>query len=248
MRSHPNENNSEVRGECLADGVVVYTSENHRFGTDAILLANFAHPRRMDAVCDLGTGCGIIPLVMCKRFSPSRITAVELQAEAVELFHRSIEESTLATPITILHQTLVGMTIADVGNASFDVITCNPPYKVTGTGIMSESDSDKLARHETACTIEDVCSTAGRVLRFGGRLCICQRPERLPDVMGSMRRNKIEPKRLRMVAKDATGAPWLILVEGVRGGKPFLQVEPQLNIYENGKYTAEVASMYELDK
>lgn len=109
-----------------------------------------------------------------------------------------------------------------------DVVTCNPPYKSGGRGILSETASDpQIARHETLCTIGDICTAAARLLKYGGRLCICQRPERLPDVMEAMRQNDIEPKRLRFVQQREHTAPWLFLLEGRRGGKPFYRWRPR---------------------
>ena len=129
-------------------------------------------------------------------------------------------------------------------NGEFDIVTCNPPYKTNGSGILSRSNSDKIARHETTCTIDDVCKTALNLLRFGGKLCICQRPERLPDVLSCMRENGIEPKRLRFVAKNSTKAPWLFLVEGKKGSKPFLQVEPLFVMYDGTEFSQELLRVY----
>ena len=130
---------------------------------------------------------------------------------------------------------------------SFDVVTCNPPYKKANHGILSESSSDIIARHETMCSIEDVCKAAAKLLQFGGRLCICQRPERLLDVMEAMRKEKIEPKRVRFVQKRGDTAPWLFLVEGRKGGNRFLKVEQPLIIQdENGDFSTELKKIYRL--
>ena len=115
-------------------------------------------------------------------------------------------------------------------------MTCNPPYKASGAGIESGIDSERIARHEIKCDIRSVCAAAARLLRFGGRVCLCQRPERLADVLCAMREYGLEPKRLRMVAKNAESAPWLFLVEGKKGSKPFLQVLAPLLIEQGGSY------------
>ena len=230
--------------EQLDKNIFVCIDENHRFGSDAFLLADFANPRRKDYVCDLGTGCGIIPMVMCKRFSPKSIVGVDLQEDAIKLFSESILNSKVSTRLTPLLCDMKTLQKDHQVNGIFDVVTCNPPYKTSGSGILSDSSSDKIARHETACTIDDVCKTASNLLRFGGKLCICQRPERLPDVLNAMRQNGIEPKRLRFVAKNATKAPWLFLVEGKKGSKPFLQVEPLFVMYDGCEFSDDLKRVY----
>ena len=126
-----------------------------------------------------------------------------------------------------------------------DLITCNPPYKINNTGAKNDSKAVSIARHEMMCTIDDVCACAERNLKFGGRLCICNRPERLCDIFVSMRKNNIEPKRLRTVHKNPHCPPWLVLVEGKKGAKPFLQIEKPLYVRsENGGVSEEVEKIY----
>lgn len=230
--------------EFLTGGIVVCTSEQHTFGTDAFLLADFANPKRGSLCCDLGTGCGIIPLLWAKKKIPLTGYGIELRPDGIELFASSIARSDLACTLHPLCADLRELP-SELPFGRFDLVSCNPPYKKTGAGILSETDADRTARHETSCTLDDVCAAAARLLRFGGRLCICQRPERLADAICAMRAHQIEPKRLRMVARDKASAPWLFLLEGYRGGKPFLQVEKQLCIYEDGVYSKEVAALYE---
>ena len=117
-------------------------------------------------------------------------------------------------------------------------MTCNPPYNAVGAGVMSAKDSAQLARHETACRLDDVCAAAAKLLRFGGRLCICYLPERLTDLLGRMRAHRIEPKRLRFVHKSADSPPWLVLAEGKLGSKPFLQVEAPLLLHSGQSLTS----------
>lgn len=233
-----------MRVERLNDDIVVCVSEDHRFGSDAFLLCDFACPRSKDRVWDLGTGCGIIPMIMCKRFIPQSVVGVDIQGEAIELFAASIEQSKTSTVLTPMLCDLKDLATDRNKNAVADVVTCNPPYKISGNGIISGSGADKIARHETACTISDVCKAAQNLLRFGGKLCICQRPERLLDVMSAMRENKIEPKRVRFVSKGSTDAPWLVLVEGKKGAKPFLQVEAGLYMYDGDEFSPELKRVY----
>ena len=121
-----------------------------------------------------------------------------------------------------------------------DLVTCNPPYKAYQAGIESQLTAQKIARHEVLCNIYDICRSAKRLLRFGGRLCICNRPERLADCMDAMRQNGIEPKRLQFVAKAPDAQPWLFLLEGRSGGKPFLNVLPQRIVGDGSGVTTRI--------
>jgi len=123
-------------------------------------------------------------------------------------------------------------------------VTCNPPYKAANTGLVSAGQSALIARHETLCTLDDVCACAARLLRFGGRLCMSQLPERLVDVMEAMRRHRVEPKSIRFVAQEAGMAPWLFLIEGKRGAKPFLTVDPPILLQESGRISREMERVY----
>ncbi|MDE6539918.1 MAG: methyltransferase, partial [Ruminococcus sp.] len=136
-------------------------------------------------------------------------------------------------------------------NAPFgrlDLVTCNPPYKAVNAGFESAITAQKIARHEIMCNIDDVCRCAGKLLKFGGRLCICNRPERLADVICAMRNNGIEPKRIRFVSKNPESAPWLFLIEGKKGSKPFMQIEPQLYIRNENGFSDELQRIYSTGK
>lgn len=211
--------------ESLGKGYNVCVSDEHRFGTDAFLLADFAAPRHKDRVCDLCSGNGIVALLMSRNFKPAEIYAVELQEKAFYQLQRSKEASDAGEIIPVL------MDLKEwKAPYQLDLITCNPPYKTDNTGIKNASEAVTIARHEINCTIYDVCRAAKRSLKFGGRLCVCQRPERLCDVISAMRENSIEPKRLRTVQKNSTSDPWLILVEGRLGGSSFIKLEKPLYI------------------
>ncbi|SDA27160.1 tRNA1(Val) A37 N6-methylase TrmN6 [Ruminococcus sp. YE71] len=219
-------------------GVGLYISEKHRFGTDAFLLADFAAPRHKDTVADLCSGCGIVAAVMYERFRPREMTAVEIDGEGTELFRRTIAESGLENVTAVC---------ADLkewrAERELDLITCNPPYFAENAGFISPTAAN--ARHELLCSFGDVCRSAKLSLKYGGRLCICNRPERLCDIMTAMRENGIEPKRLRFVAKNPDEAPWLVLAEGKKGGKPFLTVEKTLyTTAPDGSFTDELRACY----
>ncbi len=234
---------SDLSYESLGEGYKICVSQEHRFGTDAFLLADFASPRHKDRVCDLCTGDGIVALLMSRDFKPKEIYAVELQEKAYHQLCLSREASS-AVEIVPVNADLKEWQAP----YQFDVITCNPPYKIDNTGAKNDSEAVSIARHEIACTVYDVCKAAKKMLKFGGRLCICNRPERLADCIEAMRQNGIEPKRLRTVHKDTKTDAWLILLEGSMGGAKFMKVLPPLIVKgENGEaYSDEMKRIYKL--
>lgn len=222
----------------------VCVSPIHKFGTDAFLLADFAGARRKDLCADLGTGCGIIPMILYKKYFPRKIYAVELQPEAAAQCRETVSCSGAEETVFPIEGDLRRLGDA-IPAGSLDLVTCNPPYKTAGTGLLNEDPGRQLARHELSCTIDDVCAAAARILKFGGRLCVCHRPERLADVVCAMRAHNIEPKRLRFAAKNAGALPWLFLMEGKLGARPFLRTEPLLcSMNPDGSFTDEMLKIY----
>lgn len=209
--------------EALGGGLFLSVDGEHRFGLDAFLLARFAAPRRGDRVADLGCGCGIVPFLLWRDFRPARVDGVELQPAAVRLFARSVARSGNPPlyPLEADLRRLEGLLPA----GAFDLVTCNPPYFRAGSGPAGASASARLARQEGSCTLEEVCRSAARLLCSGGRFCLCQRPQRLAEVFAALRGAGLEPKRLRLVGGRPGSAPWLVLAEGRKGGRPSLQVE-----------------------
>lgn len=235
-------NYSDFKFERLNDELSVCVSKDHRFGTDAFLLAYFSNARKKDIVCDFCSGNGIVALLLEKFYSPLKIYAAEIQDKAFCQLEESRQKSKLEK-LFLFHGDIKDFKSSE----ELDLITCNPPYKISGTGIISETKADKIARHETLCTIDDVCRAASKNLKFGGRLCITNRPERLCDVLCAMRENGIEPKRIRFVSKEKGSAPWLMLAEGKKGAKPFMTVEKGFFVYdENGEYSEEMKQIYGL--
>lgn len=220
--------------EPLGKNMSIIVSKAHTFGTDAVLLAYFANPKKKETLCDLGTGCGIIPLLWCKK-ETGAITAVDIQSAACGQLKRSLSLNGLENRVNVVNADLRQLK-GVLGFGSFDLVTMNPPYKPLGAGIESESEADKIARHETMCTVDDAVKAAASLLRFGGRFCMCHRPERLCDIICSMRENKLEVKRLRFVCQHEGKPPWLVLVEGKRGAKSSVTVEKNL-IMQNADNT-----------
>ena len=237
---------TEYKYEKLTDKIYVCASNEHRFGTDAFLLADFSQYRQKDKVCDLGTGCGIIPLIMQKKMPPQIIYAVDIQENAVAQLKLGIEKSGVSGIIPICADMRELWENAPLGQ--LDLVICNPPYKAVNAGIESVITSQKIARHEIMCNIDDVCRCSSKLLKFGGRLCVCNRPERLADVICAMRNNGIEPKRIRFVSKNPESSPWLFLIEGKKGSKPFMQIEQQLYIRSGNGFTDELKKIYEIGK
>ena len=229
--------------EDLGEGVGVVVSKQHTFGTDAMLLAHFANPKRNDIACDFGSGCGIIPFLWLRDGKCKEITAIEIQENGCNQMLRS-KELNNTEKITILNRDL--KEINDLQSGSFDLVTMNPPYKIENGGIKNDEEYATIARHETFCNMNDIAKSAARLLRFGGKFCICHRPERVFDAMYSMRENGIEPKTLRFVSKKGDTQPWLVLIEGKRGAKNGLKVEKNLVAYnDDGTLTREMLEITE---
>lgn len=235
--------NKDERIEPLGKNMQIVVSDSHTFGTDAILLASFASIKRKDVACDMGTGCGIIPLIWCKSETKS-VTAIDIQEKACSQLRKSLEINNMTERINVVNADLRELK-GKLSFGTFDLVTMNPPYKPVGTGIESLSEADKIARHETMCTIDDAVSAAAKLLKFGGRFCMCHRPERLCDIIVSMREGGIEVKRIRFVAEKEDKAPWLVLVEGKRGSKSHVTIEKQLVMKDkDGNNREEYRSMF----
>lgn len=234
----------DIRTEKLAHNMDIFVSKKHVFTSDALLLANFASPKRKDKVCDLGTGCGIIPLIWHRDFSPSENVGVEISEKAYSLFQRTLELNNLSDKIKCIN--------ADLRNLDdvlpyeyFDVVTINPPYKKRGAGNVNKSEEKMNARHEYSCTLSDAVSAAYKLLRFGGKFVLCHRPERLCDIFCTMRENQIEPKWLCEVAQRKGKEPSLVLIEGRKGGNSGMRISPTFYVEnEDGNYTKEAKDIF----
>lgn len=231
------------RTEALSKSMNIFVSEAHIFTSDAILLADFSHPRKKDKCCDLGTGNGIIPMLWKRDFSPCEIAAVELSESAVELFKKTLILNGI-DKITLLHADLRELK-GKLPFEYFDLVTINPPYKKLGTGIVNEGEDYKNARHEFTCTLFDAAKAAASLLKFGGRYCMCQRPERLPDMFSAMQKAGIEPKIMREVIQRSGKEPSLILLEGKKGAAAGFRIRPPLFIEKDGgAYSEEAEKLF----
>lgn len=214
--------------EQLDGNLQLIVSPAYTFTTDSLLLARFAAIRSHETACDLGTGCGVIPLLWCAG-KTGEITAVDVQETACTQLERSLSLNGLKDRVTVVCADLRQKhPLLPAG--AFDLVTMNPPYYAAGTGKQSATDSERLAKHEAACTLEDAVTAAARLLKNGGRFCLCQKPERLTDVLCTLRAHRLEPKRIRFAAQSAQKAPFLVLVEARHGGNPGVRVEDLLTL------------------
>ena len=232
-----------MKKQSLGKGVFVFTDNDHKFGTDAVLLAEFANATVAKKAVDLGTGCGIIPLLWCRENMPATIDALDIQPSATKLTKMGIEQNSLENRLYIHEGDL-----CEIENilplAEYELVTCNPPYKQINDGVISPNERRAIARHEIKCTLENVVEAASKLLNFGGRFCMCHRPSRLVDAIALMRKHNVEPKRLRFVHQREGEEPHLFLIEGKKGSSSFLTVMPPLIMEDkNGEYSDELKSI-----
>lgn len=224
--------------------IIIQNPARPRFSMDAVLLSEFAGVKSGDHCIDLGTGTGVIPLLVWARRAPARMVGVELQADMADMARRSVELNGLSDKIEIVH--------ADLKNAPelfglgrFDVVLSNPPYQRLDRGVPSAENDLALARHEVACTLADVAVVAGKLLKSRGRLAMVHRPARLADLLAQMRAARLEPVRLRFVQARRDSPPMMVLAEAVKDSKAALKMMPTLLLYgEDGRHSDEINQIY----
>lgn len=222
---------------------IIAHPEVFAFGTDAVLLAHFAQTTPGERAADLGTGSGILPLLMCARNPELTITGIEIQPRLCDMARRSAELNALTDRINIVCGDL--KYAPRFAGRSLDVVVANPPYERADSGKPSARAHIDIAKREVCCTLEDVTGAAARLLRTGGRLYMIYRTERFAELMQRMREARVEPKRIRLVSQRAGEAPNFALVEGRKGAGPGLVFMPQLAVYEaDGNYTPELKRIY----
>lgn len=238
-------NEDETLDDLQLNGLhIIQKKEGFRFGVDAVLLANFANVNKKHSVLDLCTGTGIIPLIIYGKNNPKEIVGIEIQEEFAEMAKRSAKINNIEEKVSFVCGDLKDKNLSKE-LPKFDVVTVNPPYKLSNAGIVNQKDKLAIARHEIMCTLEDVIESSRRFLKDNGRLYIVHRPERLADIFCLMRKYKIEPKRVRMVHPNTKKAANIVLVEGQRDGGAFLKWEPPLYVYnDQGGYSEEIDEIY----
>ena len=224
---------------------VMQCRAGYRFSIDSVLLAFHSGPRPGNRVLDLGAGCGIVSLIMAVRAPDIRIFAVELQPELCGLADANVNQNRLGDRIQVMHMDM-RLLKPKMTDGPADLIVCNPPYRRSGSGRLNPAEQRAVARHEIKVTLNDILETTRRMLRTAGRFVTIYTVERITDILVRMRSEHIEPKFLRMIHSTQDSDAKLVLIEGVKGGKPGLKVAPSLILYDkNGDYTQEVKPMFE---
>ena len=215
------------------------------FGMDAVLLSAFAKVKKDEKVLDFCTGNGVIPILLEARTKGSHYTGLEIQDTSADLAMRSVMLNDLGDKIDIVKGNVVEASDIFKG-ASFNVITCNPPYMNDNHGLKNPDLPKAIARHEVLCTLEDIIREASKILNENGRFYMVHRPHRLVEIITLMHEYKLEPKRMRMVYPFADKEPNMVLIEGIKCAGSMLKVEKPLIVYkEVGVYTQEVYELYE---
>ena len=224
---------------------IIQNKDGFCFGIDAVLLSDFAKNIKKDAkVIDLGTGTGIISILLCGKTKLKKIVGVEVQEEVYDMACRSIKLNNLEDKFEVINENVLNLTnIFDTN--SFDAIVTNPPYKKQNTGVINEEQKRLISRHEILANLEDFISVSSKLLKDKGEFYMIHRPERIVDIFSLMRKYKIEPKEVRLVFSNEKNPPKIVLVKGLKNGGDYLKFRENLYIYnEDGSYTDEVLRIY----
>lgn len=238
-------NEDERLDDLQLDGLkIIQNKKQFCFSTDAVLVSSFANVRQTASVIDLGTGNGIIPILLYGKYEPKFIMGIEIQKESYELAVRNVTLNNLNDSISIINGDLKN--IKEYFQAgSFDHVITNPPYLKAGTGIVCSTDSMAYAKHEILCTLEDVIKTSKYLLRSKGVFTMVHRPDRLYDILTIMKKYTIEPKTVRFVHSNINSSAILVLVKGLKDMSPSLTIEKPLILHNlDGSYTEELNIIY----
>lgn len=223
---------------------IIQKTDGFCFGMDAVLLSGFAWAKTGERVLDLGTGTGIIPLLLSAKTEGEHFTGLEIQTEIAEMAGRSVALNQLEEKIDIVHGDIKEASRI-FGAASFDVVTTNPPYMNDAHGLKNPTEVKAISRHEVLCTLEDVVREGAKVLKPGGRMYMVHRPHRLIEILGTMKEYRMEPKRMKFVHPFKDKEANMVLIEAVRGGGAWMKVESPIVVYkEQGVYEDEIYEIY----
>jgi len=214
------------------------------FGMDAVLLSGFARVKKGDICIDLGTGTGIIPILLEAKTRGKHFTGLEIQEASADMARRSVRGNGLTEKIDIVTGDI--KEASDLfGSSCFDIVTVNPPYMDGGRGLKNENEAVTIARHEILCDLDDVLRESSRLLKNGGRFFMVHRPNRLAEIICKMCANRIEPKRMKFVQPFVDKKPNMVLIEGILGAGSEVIVEEPIIVYESpGHYTPEIYEIY----
>lgn len=223
---------------------IIQNPKGFCFGMDAVLLSNFCEIKKGATVVDLGTGTGIIPILIAGKSSAKKIYGIEIQSQVADMAKRSVKLNNLENRIEILNEDLKNANKFIEVN-SVDVVTSNPPYMSIGGGLKNPEDMKAISRHEVKCTLEDVIAMASRLLKHNGHFYLVHRPHRLVDIICLCRQYKLEPKKIRFVHPNKNKKPNLLLLKCVKAARPELKFLDPLYVYkEDGSYTDEIYEIY----
>ena len=239
----------EVIDDLEFEGLKIIQNNNwFKFGIDSVLLSDFSkNIKNNSLILDIGTGTGIISILLSKKINAKKIIGIEVQPEIADMAKRSVKLNNLENKIEIINDDIKNIENY-FSNNYFDSIVTNPPYQKNNTGLKSESKEKLISKHEIECNLKDIIKNSYKVLKDKGEFYMVHRPERLADIICTMRENKIEPKEIRFVYPKINEKPNLILIKGVKNAKEFLKVQKPLIIYnESGNYTNEILKIYGKD-
>ena len=224
---------------------IIQNQKGFCFGIDAVLLSDFAKNIKKDSkVLDLGTGTGIISILLCGKTNLSKIIGVEVQQEVADMAKRSSKLNNLEDKFEIINENIINLDKIYENN-SFDAIVTNPPYKKENTGILNDEKKKLISRHEILAKLEDFIKISNKLLKDKGEFYMVHRPFRLAEILTAMCEAKLEPKRMRLVYPYVDKEPNMVLIEGIRGAKSRMTVDPPLIVYEkDGSYTREILEYY----
>ena len=223
---------------------IIQKKKGFCFGMDAVLLSGFAQVKEGEAAVDLGTGTGIIPILLEAKTKGKHFTGLEIQEEVAEMAERSVRLNQLEARVDIVRGDIKEASRL-FGKASFDVVTSNPPYMNDNHGLKNPELPKAIARHEVFCTLDDVCREASLLLKSGGRFYMVHRPHRLAEIITALKTYKLEPKRMKLVHPFVDKEANMVLIEAVRGGRSMMKVEAPIIVYkEPGVYTQEIYDVY----
>ena len=224
---------------------IIQNEKGFCFGMDSVLLSDFAkNMKNNSTVLDLGTGTGIIPILLCGKTNLKKVVGIEIQQDVANMAKRSSQLNNLQDRFEVVNTNIINLKNI-YEKQSFDVIVTNPPYKKENTGITNENEAKLISRHEITANLEDFISISKDLLKDKGEFYMVHRPERLVDILSLMRKYKIEAKILKFVSPNRNKEPNLILIKGIKNANSFLRVEKNLYVYnEDGKYTNEILKIY----
>lgn len=224
---------------------IIQNKDGFCFGIDSILLSDFASKIKDESkVIDLGTGTGIIGILLCAKTKLSKMIGVEIQKEVYEMAKRSIKLNKLEDKFQVINENIKNLQ-NKLETGTFDAVVTNPPYKKEGTGITNENEKKLISRHEITATLEDFIKASNKLLKDKGSLYMVHRPDRLADIIETLRKYKLEPKIIRFVHPKIGKEANLVLIKAIKNAKPFLKIEESLYVYkENGEYTDEILKIY----